>query len=306
MLSLLDDFSETPAHTSVALTVGILPKVVNTSSRANILDPSSRYTWKGPELENAQNVLQDGNLTFVVDVGTTGPIFQTIDIAFKAHCRINNIRYIAPTVSSSSMIHDTPNNLAWVLLGPKGRSKDGSRSWVEDPKGLTRFTFTLSTICALPFSYTANHLGEGPFIFIAPALGNLCAPIDRLFTTLTRLPEHILAHQCQPRRICHKILPSLRSDPEPVCGPSCFDPLPRSIIRRSSPEIQVVSDSDDDFPDPSRLIDEIIMNGGGFCAGCARRPRASNPASFSSSSTCSCGSCRCRASHDAVYPWSTT
>ncbi|KAJ7025218.1 hypothetical protein C8F04DRAFT_140746 [Mycena alexandri] len=257
-LSSLSDFAEVPAITSAAVTVGILPKVLDTSDHNDMLDLSPVYSWKsGPELENAQTVLRDSGLTFVVDVAVNGPIFQTIDEGFQTHCRINSIRYTAPSLPSSA-VFDSPHSTAWVILGPKGRT--GNRSWVEDPKTLTRFTFNLQALRTLPFSYTANNLGEGPFIFIAPRFGNLSAPIDRLFGPATRLPEHVLVHRCFPRRVLHKFLSSLDGDPEPTCGPLCTpdsDPPPAPARHNPSPEINLLSDSDDEFPDPAALIETL-------------------------------------------------
>ncbi|KAJ7032113.1 hypothetical protein C8F04DRAFT_1235573 [Mycena alexandri] len=261
----LDDFAAAPvaAITSVPVTIGILPKVLDTSDHNDMLDLSPLYSWKGGEdLERAQTALQRANLVFVVDVDVNGPIFQTIDTGFKTHCRIHNIQYVAPTGSSSDAL-DTPNTKAWVLLGPKPKGRSGgARVWVEDPKGLTRFTFTLQALRSLPFSYTANHLGQGPFAFVAPRLRNLTGPIDSLFDARTRLPEHVLPHRCFARRVCYKILPSLAGDPEPACGPSCTpgsDVVLHSAPRVASPEVHVMSDSDDDsyLPEPGSLLDEI-------------------------------------------------
>ncbi|KAJ7727573.1 hypothetical protein B0H16DRAFT_1778505 [Mycena metata] len=243
-LSSLDDFSLAAVVNSAPLTVVILPKVLETSDYIDMLDLSPRYTWKGgADMEIAQLTLKRANLVFVVDVDLNGPIFETINEGFVTHCRTHNIHYVAPP----RPVENTPNTMAWVLLGPKGRT--GNRVWVEDPKGLTRFTFTLSNISALPFSYTSNHLGEGPLILIAPKLRNLYGPIDPLFDPVNRLPEHVLAHRCFGRRICHTILASLGHDPKPVCGPLCapsLDPVPRSTTRRPAPDIQVMSDSDND------------------------------------------------------------
>ncbi|KAJ7756657.1 hypothetical protein B0H16DRAFT_1885917 [Mycena metata] len=289
-LSSLSDFAEVPAITSAAVTVGILPKVLDTSDHNDMLDLSPVYSWKsGPELENAQTVLRDSGLTFVVDVAVNGPIFQTIDEGFQTHCRINSIRYTAPTLPSST-VFDSPHSTAWVILGPKGRT--GNRSWVEDPKTLTRFTFNLQALCTLPFSYTANNLGEGPFIFIVPRFGNLSAPIDRLFGPATRLPEHVLVHRCFPRRVLHKILSSLDGDPEPTCGPLCApdsDPPPAPARRNPSPEINLVSDSDDEFPNPAALIETLDPQDSPVAS--SRAPSPVNCDTFGCTPTLAAGGC---------------
>lgn len=83
----------------------------------------------------------------------------------------------------------------------------------------------------------------------APRFGNLSALIDRLFGPATRLPGHVLVHRCFPRRVLHKILSSLDGDPEPTCGPLCTpdsDPPPAPARRNPSPEINLLSDSDDE------------------------------------------------------------
>ncbi|KAJ7765716.1 hypothetical protein B0H16DRAFT_1717631 [Mycena metata] len=217
-LSSLSDFADVPAITSAAVTVGILPKVLDTSDHNNMLDLSPVYSWKsGPELENAQTVLRDSGLTFVVDVAVNGPIFQTIDEGFQTHCRINSI--------------DTP--LRPFLPPPSSTVR-------IPPPGLSLAQRDERALRTLPFSYTANNLGEGLFIFIAPRFGNLSAPIDRLFGPATRLPEHVLVHRCFPRRVLHKILSSLDGDPEPTCGPLCTpdsDPPPAPARRNPSPKL---------------------------------------------------------------------
>ncbi|KAK6972024.1 hypothetical protein R3P38DRAFT_3336161 [Favolaschia claudopus] len=130
----LADFasSSVAVSTTVSITVCILPKV------------------NGAELELVQNVLKRANLVFTVDVSTSGPIFEAIDDGFEDHCRSFNIAFL-PCQPEPAI--KTPNTTAWILLGPKGRC---------DPKSLTRFTFTLQAISSTPFSYTPNHLAEGP------------------------------------------------------------------------------------------------------------------------------------------------
>ncbi|KAJ6622782.1 hypothetical protein B0H10DRAFT_880368 [Mycena sp. CBHHK59/15] len=153
---------------------------------------------------------------------------------------------------------ETPNTKSWVLLGPRGRS--GARTWVEDPKCLTCFTFTLQALRNVPFSYTPNYLGEGPFVLIAPRLRNLHGPIDCLFDLTARLPDHVLVHTCLARRVLHPILASLDGDPDPVCGPSCT-PHSAAAVRAPSPDFYVLSDSDDDvhFPEAEALIDQVCL-----------------------------------------------
>ncbi|KAJ6595455.1 hypothetical protein B0H10DRAFT_2232760 [Mycena sp. CBHHK59/15] len=250
-LPILDDFALPSAVTSVKLTVAILPKVLDTSDHNDTLDPSPRYTWKGgDDLEKAQLALKRANLVFVVDVKVTGPIFETIDSAFQAHCKTHNISYVAASTAAGSV--ETPNTKSWVLLGPRGRS--GARTWVEDPKCLTRFTFTLQALRNVPFSYTPNYLGE------APRLRNLHGPIDCLFDLTARLPDHVLVHTCLARRVLHPILASLDGDPDPVCGPSCT-PGSAAAVRAPSPDVYVLSDSDDDFPEAEALIDQLVRDG---------------------------------------------
>ncbi|KAJ6604997.1 hypothetical protein B0H10DRAFT_2195564, partial [Mycena sp. CBHHK59/15] len=250
-LPILDDFALPSAVTSVKLTVAILPKVLDTSDHNDTLDPSPRYTWKGgDDLEKAQLALKRANLVFVVDVKVTGPIFETIDSAFQAHCKTHNISYVAASTAAGSV--ETPNTKSWVLLGPRGRS--GARTWVEDPKCLTRFTFTLQALRNVPFSYTPNYLGE------APRLRNLHGPIDCLFDLTARLPDHVLVHTCLARRVLHPILASLDGDPDSVCGPSCT-PGSAAAVRAPSPDVYVLSDSDDDFPEAEALIDQLVRDG---------------------------------------------
>ncbi|KAK7006535.1 hypothetical protein R3P38DRAFT_3601092 [Favolaschia claudopus] len=159
----LADFATTSTATGLTpITVCILPKVLESSLHNDPLDLSPRYSFKSSaELESVQNALNRANLVFTVDVGQSGPIFEAIDIAFEEHCQLYNIDFVpfhpVPAVK-------TPNTTSWVLLGPKGRS--GGRTWIEDPKSLTRFTFTLQAISTSPFIHTPNHLAEGPCIII--------------------------------------------------------------------------------------------------------------------------------------------
>ncbi|KAJ7436955.1 hypothetical protein B0H11DRAFT_2206816 [Mycena galericulata] len=256
-LSLLDDFASptVAAPTTVKIMVGILPKVLDTSEDNDTLDLSSRYQWKsGGEIEKVQKRLQLANLVFEVDVSTTGPIFEEIDVAWANHCLLNRIDY----ATSSAAVTDTPNTKAWVLTGPKGRG--ATCTWVDDPKLLTRFTFTLPAIRALPFSYTPNNLGEGIFLFVAPRFRNLHGPISSLFNPSDRLPDQILAHRCFGRCVLHPILTSLADDPDPVCGPSCTNLVVPTPRRRLSDASIFTDSSDDDvqFPDPNSLSSQIV------------------------------------------------
>ncbi|KAJ7645291.1 hypothetical protein B0H17DRAFT_1148483 [Mycena rosella] len=149
----LADFSAAPSEPpKVKITVGILPKVLNTSDQNDFLDLSPHYLWKGgDDLELAQRQLQLANLTFTVLVPPSGP----------------NIDFVAPTpASTNGVIYTTPNTLPWILLGPKGRVPN--RTWVEDPKCLTPFTFAVPALRASPYSGTSNFIEEGIFIFVAP------------------------------------------------------------------------------------------------------------------------------------------
>ncbi|KAJ7483132.1 hypothetical protein B0H11DRAFT_2021178, partial [Mycena galericulata] len=255
-LPLLDDFASpaVAAPTTVKIMVGILPKL-DTSEDNDTLDLSSRYQWKsGGEIEKVQKRLQLANLVFEVDVSTTGPIFEETDVAWANHCLLNRIDY----ATSSAVINDTPNTKPWVLTGPKGRG--ATRTWVDDPKLLTRFTFTLQAIRALPFNYTPNNLGEGIFLFLAPRFRNLRGPISSLFNPSDRLPDQILAHRCFGRRVLHPILTSLADDLEPVCGPSCTNSVGPTPRRRLS-DASIFTDSSDgdvQFPDPDSLSSQIV------------------------------------------------
>ncbi|KAJ6572961.1 hypothetical protein B0H10DRAFT_2106153 [Mycena sp. CBHHK59/15] len=254
--STLDDFALPVAETSATITVGILPKVLWTSDINDPIDLSPRYHWgSGQEIELAQRRLQRANLVFTVEVSTTGPIFEEIDVGFESHCLFNNIDY-APVPSST--VNDTPNGKAWVLTGPKGRS--GARTWVEDPKLLTRFTFTLQALRALPFSYTPNNIGEGLFIFIAPRFRNIFAPIDSLFDPTLRRPDHVRPHPCFGRRVLHPIISSLSHDPALTAGSAAADLDPYRPLR------EVLTDSEDEdimmqFPEAEATIEEIVRQG---------------------------------------------
>ncbi|KAK7041299.1 hypothetical protein R3P38DRAFT_3453702 [Favolaschia claudopus] len=253
----LNDFAVTSAPTSATIWCGILPKVLDSSDFNDPLDLSPRIFWKSAEeIENAQMTLKNAHLVFTVDVSTTGPIFEAIEIGFQSHCATNNIDYVAPT---SSAAVPSPNTMSYVLLGPRGRSN--GRTWIEDPKSLTRFTFTLQALRSAPYSHTPNNLGDGVFVFLAPRHRNLFAPIDCLFGPTSRLPDHVLPHRCFGQRVLHSIVPSLSGDPDPVCG-KAYTTLTTStsepeVARSVSPEIFEVPDSDDEFPD--MLIDSVAV-----------------------------------------------
>ncbi|KAJ7123327.1 hypothetical protein C8R46DRAFT_1050366 [Mycena filopes] len=161
-LSSLDDFGSPPAPTTATVTFGLFPKVLDMLDGNNTLDPSPSYSWKGGDnLEKAQQALRQANLIFVVDVPLTGPIYEPIDGAFCNHCQQYNLDFLDSTGPPS----DSPNTKPWVLTAAKGRTNN--RTWVEDPKLLTRFTFTLHALRALPYGYTPNYLGQGLFVFLA-------------------------------------------------------------------------------------------------------------------------------------------
>ncbi|KAK6996094.1 hypothetical protein R3P38DRAFT_2543099, partial [Favolaschia claudopus] len=218
-------------------------------------DLSPRFFWKSAEEnENVQTTLKTAGLVFTVDVSTTGPIFEAIELAFRDQCAANNIDYVAPALTATI---PSPNTISYVLLGPRGRAN--GRTWVEDPKSLTRFTFTLQALRSAPYSQTPNNLGDGVFIFLgaslkltnaskAPRNRNLFAPIDCLFGPTSRLPDYVLPHRCFGRRVLHSIIASLSGDPSPECGKGCTrltTPEPESV-RQVSPEILEVPDSDDE------------------------------------------------------------
>ncbi|KAJ7872467.1 hypothetical protein B0H14DRAFT_2570205 [Mycena olivaceomarginata] len=134
-----------------------------TSDYNDTVDLSPRYFWKtSGDLEKVQNALDRANLVFTVDVDITGPIFDAVDTAFQNHCQMKNLDFATSPDPPAAI--KTPNTLSWGLLGPRGRPT--GRTWVEDPKSLTRFTFTLQAIRSTPFSHTPNNLGDGPFIFV--------------------------------------------------------------------------------------------------------------------------------------------
>ncbi|KAJ7934647.1 hypothetical protein B0H13DRAFT_1854948 [Mycena leptocephala] len=140
----VNDFGETtPTLTTASVTVGILPKVVG------------------------QRRLQAANLIFHVNVNESGPIFEELNAGFQKHCKDNKIIFVtpAPVYSNDGELVSTPNTMPWILAGPKGRA--GNRTWVEDPKSLTAFTFTVAALRASPYNNTPNHLSAGIFIFIA-------------------------------------------------------------------------------------------------------------------------------------------
>ncbi|KAK6964733.1 hypothetical protein R3P38DRAFT_3338218 [Favolaschia claudopus] len=137
----LNDFAAVTAPTSAIVWCGILPKV------------------SAEEIENVQTTLKTAGLVFTVDVSTTGPIFEAIELAFRDHCATNNIDYVAPALTATI---PSPNTMSYVLLGPRGRAN--GRTWVEDPKSLTRFTFTLQALRSAPYSHTPNNLGDGPLV----------------------------------------------------------------------------------------------------------------------------------------------
>ncbi|KAJ6557432.1 hypothetical protein B0H19DRAFT_1261069 [Mycena capillaripes] len=226
----VNDFAEPAAGPAlVSITVGILPKVLSNSDYVDSLDHSPAYFWKsGDELEIAQRRLAAANLVFHVQVNESGPIFEVINTGFLAHCLKHKIVFVTPTpVFADGIVVITPSTMPWVLTGPKGRP--GNRSWVEDPKCLTAFTFTVSALRASPFNNTPNHLSAGILIFIVPKLRNLIAPIDCLFETATRLPMHVLHHQCFARRMLHPILASLSDDPSPTCSAACTRTAPYTV-----------------------------------------------------------------------------
>ncbi|KAK6988566.1 hypothetical protein R3P38DRAFT_3443972, partial [Favolaschia claudopus] len=147
----LNDFAAVTAPTSA---------ILDTSDFNDTLDLSPRFFWKSAEeIENVQTTLKTAGLVFTVDVSTTGPIFEAIELAFRDHCATNNIDYVAPALTATI---PSPNTMSYVLLGPRGRAN--GRTWVEDPKSLTRFTFTLQALRSAPYSHTPNNLGDGPLV----------------------------------------------------------------------------------------------------------------------------------------------
>ncbi|KAJ7511093.1 hypothetical protein B0H11DRAFT_2386636 [Mycena galericulata] len=254
----LEDFAATSsAPVMLAITVGLLPKVLSTSDHCDTLDPSPQYSWKtNVELEAAQRRLQFANLIFSVEVNPSDPVLQPINDAFLEHCSNQNLDFLAPTPSTNGEVYTTPNNVPWVLVGPKGRN--GNKTWVEDPKCLTQFTLTVSALRASPYCNTPNYLGDGIFIFIAPRLRNLFGPIDHLFDPITRRPDHVLTHRCFARRVLHPILTcnSLAAD---APGASISTP---EYIDMSRPLMSIDSDDsegEDYFPEADALILSLKM-----------------------------------------------
>ncbi|KAK7017185.1 hypothetical protein R3P38DRAFT_3360643 [Favolaschia claudopus] len=98
----LNDFAAVTAPTSAIVWCGILPKVLDTSDFNDTLDLSPRFFWKSAEeIENVQTTLKTAGLVFTVDVSTTGPIFEAIELAFRDHCATNNIDYVAPALTAT-------------------------------------------------------------------------------------------------------------------------------------------------------------------------------------------------------------
>ncbi|KAK6971565.1 hypothetical protein R3P38DRAFT_3336704 [Favolaschia claudopus] len=128
----LNDFAAVTAPTSAIVWCGILPKV------------------SAEEIENVQTTLKTAGLVFTVDLSS---------LLFRDHCATNNIDYVAPALTATI---PSPNTMSYVLLGPRGRAN--GRTWVEDPKSLTRFTFTLQALRSAPYSHTPNNLGDGPLV----------------------------------------------------------------------------------------------------------------------------------------------
>ncbi|KAJ6507596.1 hypothetical protein DFH09DRAFT_1334465 [Mycena vulgaris] len=164
---------------------------LNTSDHNDLLDLSPRYLWKGgDDLELAQRQLQLANLTFTVLVPPSGPVFEAINDEFTAHCLKQNVDFVAPTpASTNGVIYTTPNTLPWILLGPKGRVPN--RTWVEDPKCLTPFTFAVPALRASPYSGTSNFIEEATelsfhFVSQLPASGIY---VDPSIVFLTLLPD---------------------------------------------------------------------------------------------------------------------
>ncbi|KAK7000140.1 hypothetical protein R3P38DRAFT_2538142, partial [Favolaschia claudopus] len=264
-VSALHDFAAVSAPTTATIWCGILPKVVSeylldTSDANDTLDLSVRYFWKSAEeIENVQTTLKTAGLVFNAVVSTTGPIFEDIELAFRDHCATNNIDYVAPSLATAT---PSPNTMSYVLLGPRGRAN--GRTWVEDPKSLTRFTFTLQSLRSAPYSHTPNNLGDGVFIFLAPRHRNLFAPIDCLFGPTNRLPDYVLPHRCFGRRVLYSVVASLSGDPCPECGKGCTTlttPANVEVIRQVSPDILEVLDSDDEMDDHVTITASSVDEG---------------------------------------------
>ncbi|KAJ7917058.1 hypothetical protein B0H13DRAFT_1870591 [Mycena leptocephala] len=233
--------SSTPSTLVPQRPVTAFTGLLDTSDHNDTLDLSPRYFWKsGDDIENAQTALQRANLVFMVPVQTSGPIFEAVNTAFQHHCQAHNIDYVAPARSASTPV--TPNSVAWVLTGREGGELNG-RTWVEDPKSLTRFTFTLQALRSSPFNNTPNNLGDGPFIFIAPRLRKLHAPIDGLFDLTTRSR-------------------SMFSPTDALGVASSIPFLPLSVMTLNSTsfylEINVNLLSSVQFPEAEAMIEQII------------------------------------------------
>ncbi|KAK7021463.1 hypothetical protein R3P38DRAFT_3540916 [Favolaschia claudopus] len=142
-VSALHDFAAVSAPTTA--TICLTPRMLT------IL-----LIFPAEEIENVQTTLKTAGLVFNAVVSTTGPIFEDIELAFRDHCATNNIDYVAPSLATAT---PSPNTMSYVLLGPRGRAN--GRTWVEDPKSLTRFTFTLQSLRSAPYSHTPNNLGDG-------------------------------------------------------------------------------------------------------------------------------------------------
>ncbi|KAJ6527944.1 hypothetical protein DFH09DRAFT_1094576 [Mycena vulgaris] len=191
LLALVQDFPSAESTCSTApskpISVGILPKVLNTSDHNDLLDLSPRYLWKGgDDLELAQRQLLLANLTFTVLVPPSGPVFEAINDEFTVHCLEQNIDFVAPTpASANGVIDTTPNTLPWILLGPKGRVPN--RTWVEDPKGTSNFIeegIFIFVATELSFHFVAQLPASG--IYVDPSTVFLTlAPDDRIMFSLT-------------------------------------------------------------------------------------------------------------------------
>ncbi|KAJ7886078.1 hypothetical protein B0H13DRAFT_2342989 [Mycena leptocephala] len=160
--------------------------------------------------------------------------------------------------SNGGELVSTPNTMPWILTGPKGRA--------------------VAALRASPYSNTPNHLSDGIFIFIAPRLRNLIAPIDGLFDRAAGLPIHVLHHRCFTRRVLHPILASLSDDPTPTCDPACTGSAHYTVglpdtdtrapvedflafTRPSETAESKDSDSDVEFPEAEALISRITAEG---------------------------------------------
>ncbi|KAJ6580252.1 hypothetical protein B0H10DRAFT_1962633 [Mycena sp. CBHHK59/15] len=133
---------------------------------------SSEIKRKDKELRELRVIYENDH--FLKKITCTLSSANSSNTAFLTHCAKNKIDFVAPAPISGA-VYTTPNTMPWVLLGSKGRA---NRSWVEDPKFLTAFTFTLQALRASPYNTTLNYLAEGLFIFIAvPGLRLFCAKL---------------------------------------------------------------------------------------------------------------------------------